>query len=63
MKHASEDRAAENAAFQQTVADQRTTQALLNKARAELPIDLPRSINHMKYLQNVINVTEMSIKN
>jgi hypothetical protein len=36
VKHASEDRAAENAAFQQTVADQRTTQALLNKALKKL---------------------------
>merc|ERR1719235_2002691 len=36
VKKASEDRAAENAAFQQTVADQRTTQALLKKALKKL---------------------------
>jgi hypothetical protein len=36
VKKASEDRAAENQVFQQTVADQRTTQALLKKALAKL---------------------------
>merc|ERR1719247_895934 len=36
VKKASEDRAAENKVFQQTVADQRTTQALLAKAKAKL---------------------------
>jgi hypothetical protein len=36
IKKASEDRAAENKVFQQTVADQRTTQALLKKALAKL---------------------------
>merc|ERR1719487_1311006 len=36
VKKASEDRAAENAVFQQTVADQRTTQALLQKALKKL---------------------------
>jgi hypothetical protein len=36
VKKASEDRAAENAVFQQTVADQRTTQVLLKKALAKL---------------------------
>merc|ERR1719443_2898682 len=36
VKKASEDRAAENKVFQQTVADQRTTQALLQKALAKL---------------------------
>merc|ERR1719316_2047281 len=36
VKKASEDRAAENQVFQQTVADQRTTQALLKKALKKL---------------------------
>jgi hypothetical protein len=36
VKKASEDRAAENKVFQQTVADQRLTQALLQKAKAKL---------------------------
>jgi len=36
VKKASEDRAAENAVFQQTVADQRMTQTLLAKAKAKL---------------------------
>jgi hypothetical protein len=36
VKKASEDRAAENKVFQQTVADQRVTQALLAKAKAKL---------------------------
>merc|ERR1719478_61955 len=36
VKKASEDRAAENAVFQETVADQRTTQALLQKALKKL---------------------------
>merc|ERR1719247_2382327 len=36
VKKASEDRAAENKVFQQTVADQRLTQALLKKALAKL---------------------------
>merc|ERR1719155_416911 len=36
VKKASEDRAAENKVFQQTVADQRMTQVLLKKALAKL---------------------------
>jgi len=36
MKRASEDREAENKEFQQTVADQRATQAILNKALTKL---------------------------